>query len=44
MVALNPLLLFGLSGFAGFNVDKLISFDGEAGQAIDTAEWNVITK
>ena len=44
MVALNPLLLFGLSGFAGFNVDKLISFDGEAGQTIDTAEWNVITK
>ncbi|KAH6651041.1 concanavalin A-like lectin/glucanase domain-containing protein [Chaetomium tenue] len=43
MVALNPLLLFGLAGFSGFNVDKLISFDGEAGQAIDTAEWNVIT-
>jgi hypothetical protein len=46
MVALNPSVVAGLSVFArqGFNLVQNITFDGAAGQSVDTAQWNFITE
>lgn len=46
MVALDPSLLLKLSVLAraGFNTVWNGTFEGEAGKAVDTATWNIITK
>ncbi|KAK4032251.1 concanavalin A-like lectin/glucanase domain-containing protein [Parachaetomium inaequale] len=42
MVAL-PMSLLTTAAVAGFNLTTLISFEGGAGQAVDQAQWNIIT-
>ncbi len=41
MVAIDPSLL--LRAAAGFQALSTIAFEGGAGQAVDLAQWNIIT-
>lgn len=43
MVAINVPLLMNLAALAG-NVIWNGTFEGEAGKAVDTSVWNIITK
>ena len=44
MVVTGPIWSFGLPALAGFNVVWFGAFDGHAGQSVDPAQWNIITK
>jgi hypothetical protein len=44
MVAIDAVMRVGIPALAGFNVASFLAFDGGAGQSVDTAQWNIITK
>ncbi len=44
MVAIDNVFRLGLPALAGFNVVWFGGFDANAGQSVDPAVWNIITK